>query len=230
MDFMAIIQLVMTILTIIMEFLGGGHFDRVLVPDQQVAYHLASYQWSCSKPAWAEAGAVSNGVFSGTLEMKCEVEGTNGGGLISLRNHMLDQLNRTSSQIHQGPIVKNFEGLPSHAYDHSMVIEGSDRNEYEMRGETNLATNGFTVLRNVYRATEIPQNGDLHYLKGMEDAIEVASANQAGHWQVTLRSKSQVAKPWYVSSDTFKQAVQQKLEEKMENRRERIMNDLASQL
>jgi len=231
MEWMAILKIVMAVIAMIMEMLGGGRFDGALTPDQQVVYHLASYQWNCGSAAWSQPGSIQNGAFTGTVEIKCNVEGTNGGGILTLRQHMLDQLTRSSSQVHEGPIVKNFEGLPSHAYDHSVVLADGDRYEYEMRGETNIATNGSTELRNVFRATTIPPAGDLRYLKGLEDAVEVtASASQPGWYEIKLVTKSTVAKPWYVSNETFLKAVEQALATKLENRRERILNDLASQL
>lgn len=229
MDWTALMQMIIAIITVIMELIGGGQFDRALVPDQQVAYHLASYQWSCGSSQWAVPGNVQNGVYSGTVLSKCEIEGTNGGGIVALRNHLVEQISRNSSHIFEGPVVKNYNGLPSHAYDHSVVVATNEQ-EFEMRGETNIATNGFTELKSVFRATSIPTNNSLHYLKGMEDEISVSASNRAGWYTITLKTTTSVAKPWFLSGETFTKAMNEKLVEKMENRRERVMNDLASKL
>lgn len=231
MEWAAIIQLVVSILAMILEFLGGGHFDRVMTPDQQVSYHLASYQWNCSAPTWTTPTASTGSNYQGTVEMKCQVEGTNGGGIVTLWNHMIQQVNRNAAHMYEGPLVKNFQGLPSQEFDHSVLMAGKDNVEFELRGETNIATNGFTELRNVFHATEIPTEGNMHYLKGFDEEIRVQkSEGRDGWYTVTVRSTNTVSKPWYVSSETFKEALQKTMVEKMEGRRERVMNDLASQL
>ena len=74
MDWTALMQMIISIITVIMEMLGGGRFEGALVPDQQVAYHLASYQWSCGSPSWKQPGQIQDGVYSGTVTMKCEIE------------------------------------------------------------------------------------------------------------------------------------------------------------
>jgi hypothetical protein len=229
MDIFAIIQLIMQIIAVIMEMLGGTAFSRVLTPDQNRPVYLAAHQWECQSPYWQAAPEVKNNLFSGTVALDCEVEGSSGGGLVEARQHLISELPFQVSTVNAGPLVRNFEGLPSNAFDVSIRVQTSDE-MVQMEGRTDIATDGFTRLRSVFATTRTPEEGSARYLKSVVDELDIQPASRAGWYKVTMRYASQIARPWFVSSKTFLEQIVQKQEEKLLNRREQVLNDLASHL
>ena len=229
MDWMMIMQMIMAIISVIMEMLGGTTFTRVLTPDQNRPVYLASHQWECGNTYWQKSPEVKNSLFSGTVAIDCLVEGANGGGLIEARRHLVSELPFSVSTVSAGPFIHNFEGLPSNAYDVGLEIQTSDETA-RMDGRTDIATDGFTRLRSVFTSTRTPEEGMARYLRQVTDELDIAPTSREGWFKVTMRYSSQVARPWFVGSKTFLEQVTKKQEEKMLGRRERVLNDLASHL
>jgi hypothetical protein len=228
MEFMAIIQIIMAIISMIMEMLGGTQFTHVLMQEDRPV-QLASHQWHCGSTYWQNRPEIKNNLFSGTVAIDCEVEGANGGGLIEARRHLVNQLPRSVSTVSAGPFIHNFEGLPSNAFN--VTLEARTKEESaRLEGRTDIATDGFTRLRSVFTSTRTPEEGMARYLRHVTDELDISPASRNGVFKVTMRYSSKVARPWYVSSKTFLEVVVQKQEEKMLGRREQVLNDLASHL
>jgi hypothetical protein len=228
MEWFFIIQLIIQIISAISEMLGGGLFGGTLIPNQQPVVHLAQYEWSCQSPYWSEAPVVSSNHFTGTVEMNCDVKSVSGGGIIELRKHLVSQIPQSVSEVKSGPNVENYEGLPSNAYEVAIEIDGDER--VAMQGITHIATNGFTQFRSVFESTAIPTSGTASYLKSVHDEIQVAPAQNEGWYSVKMVYKSRVEKPWGVSRSKFQRQLKQAQEDRLVNRRERVLNDLAAHL
>jgi hypothetical protein len=229
MDFMAIIQMIMMIISVIMELIGGTTFNKVLMPDQNRPIQLAAHEWSCGQTYWESAPEVKNNLFSGTVALDCEVYGSSGGGLVEARQHLIEELPYSVSRVAAGPYIRSFEGLPSNAYDVGVEIQTSDETA-RMEGRTDIATDGFTRLRSVFTSTRTPEEGAARYLRHVTDELDIRPGATEGRYRVTMRYSSEISRPWYVGSKTFKEELVRKQEEKLMGRREQVLNDLAAHL
>lgn len=229
MDWVMILQLVMAVITLIMEYLGGGTFTKVMVANQAPVYRLAEGQFACGKVYWTELPRMENGEFQGTVGLDCDIAGLSGGGIAQLKNHMVEQLPASASQIHQGPVTTSFDGLPSELYDTSLTLS-NEAETADVRGQTTIATDGLSRLKNVFNSTEISQTGSSRYITSVNDAVEVSTADKSGWYRVQLRYRGQVKRPWFVSEKTFRDSLIQKFEEQMANRKDRVINDIAPNL
>lgn len=227
MEWAAILQIIMAIISAIMEFLGGGGFTAKLKADQ--VFTAAHLQFECRANEWTQTPEVKNGVFRGTIQSKCTIEGQNGGGFAALRRHLVDQIYRGSQQVLSGPVVQSYHGIPSNLFDVNLEIE-KDSDSHMLRGTTEVATDGFTELHHVFTATHIPTSGNLKYLKALEDLATVKVTDRTGFYEVTLAYKTEIAKPALLSSSTFKDSVVKNQQEKMEARKLRTLNDFANNL
>ncbi len=228
MDFFAILQMIMAIISVIMEMIGGTNFPHTLHPNQSRPVQLASHEWTCGSTYWTAAPQVTDNVFSGTVALDCEVLGSDGGGLIEARQHLIRQIPVQVSSVNS-TTIRNFEGLPSNAFDVSVAVQTSEETA-TMDGRTDIATDGFTRLRSVFTSTRTPEEGMSKYLRHVVDELDISPAEKEGWYKVTMRYSSRIDRPRFVSSKTFKEQVTLKQEEKMMGRREIVLNDLASHL
>jgi hypothetical protein len=230
MQWAAIIQLIITILTTIMEWLGGGIMPKtnILTSDVKPVYHLVDRQWQCGQPYWTTAPGVNGGRFTGTVALDCNVEGVAGGGIQQLRSHIASDMVNTAATI-ENQMVETLDGLPSISHEVEVVIEHAGQ-QHSLRGKSQLASNGFTHLRHVFSATRIPGDTDLKYLKGMSDEVQVTTTNRDGWYQIHMTYSPDIEKPWFVGAGVFKSSLVEKCEERMQERKERVVNDLASHL
>ncbi len=223
------IKFLISILTAILPWVSGGIFQNVLSSDEKPVYQLAAHQMNCGPSYWSVTPAIEKNLFSGTVALECDIQGISGGGLVELRRHLIDQTLRTATSLHEGPIMRNFEGLPSNAYDETITI-GHENEKYEIRGQTDIATNGFTRLRSSFASTEIPTRGNLRSLKNFVGGVEVRTTDRPGWYHVKMSYASHVVKPWYASSEMFKNELVTKSQSSLEERKEKVLGDLAAHL
>lgn len=230
MNWAVILQLIITIITTILEWLGGGiqPNQHVLTAGLEPMYHLVDRQWQCDRPHWTEIPNVTDGRFHGTVALDCMVEGINGGGIFSLRSHLANDMVNTAARV-DGEMVETVDGLPTISHDVDLDIDHNGMMSH-VRGKSSLATNGYTELRHIFKATQIPTDGDLKYLKGLTDQVQVTTTERDGWYHIHMTYSPDVAKPWFVSKELFKSTLMEKCEERMEKRKERVVNDLASHL
>ncbi len=230
MQWAAIIQIIITILTTILEWLNGGIMPKthILTSDVKPVYHLVDRQWQCGQPYWTTSPSVTDSRFKGTVALDCQVEGVAGGGIQQLRSHIASDMVNTASSV-ENQMIETVDGLPAISHDVELVIEHEGAT-HELRGKSQLATNGFTSLRHIFTATRIPGDTDLKYLKGLTDEVQVTTTNRDGWYQIHMTYSPDVAKPWFVGGSLFKSTLIEKCEERMQERKERVVNDLASHL
>lgn len=229
MDFFAIIEMIMSIIALIMQMIGGGTFPHTLVADADRPIYLASQQWQCGSTYWQTSPRVKDNVFSGTVAIDCEVQGTHGGGLIEARRHLISELPLSVSTVSAGPFIRNFEGLPSNAFDVAVQVQTSAESA-RLEGRTDIATDGFTRLRSVFTSTKTPAEGSGRYLRNVVDELDVTPSSRAGWYKVTMRYGSKIDRPWFISAKSFYEQVVPKQEEKMNERKEHVLNELSGHL
>ncbi len=229
MDFFTIIQIIMSIITLIMQMIGGGMFSHTLVADQDRPIYLAAQQWQCGQTYWQTAPSVKHNLFSGTVALDCEVEGTQGGGLVEARRHLINELPLAVSTVAAGPYIHNFEGLPSIAFDVAVRVQTATESA-ALEGRTDIATDGFTRLRSVFTSTRTPSEGSAKYLKQVVDEVDITPGSRAGWYKVTMRYTSQIERPWMIGTRSFQEQVVKKQEEKMQERKVHVLNELSNHL
>ena len=215
---------------IIFSFLGGGDFPFPLNDHlMEAKYQLKADQWYCSETVWETEPKMVNGHFEGTQSIDCIFEGLSGGGVRELRKHMEDALPKSASAIHEGPMIENFEGLPSLAYDLTLDME-TEKENVSIRGKTHIATNGFTKLHNTFISTKVPTRGNAKYLKKIRTDIDVEATEWKGWYNFKFSNFTRVEKPWFVNSETFVNTIVEKSEEEFEARAQDVLNNIANNI
>lgn len=221
------IIIIVIIIAFILIFMGGG-LPIPMSDSGAPAVKLAQHQWQCEEVVWTTASIVQDH-FDGAMEIRCEVEGLTGEGLIGLRKHMIEALPKQAHQVHGGPEVESFEGLPSVRYDVTLKLKAKNETSL-VRGDAHVATDGFTRLRNVFVASRIPTGGAGKYIKQVQSEVQVEATDRPGWYRVRILNANLVQKPWYVSADRFREAMVEKSEEEFSGNAERILTDLANHL
>lgn len=224
---MEIIIIIVIIVVIVM--LMGGLSPMMVDPVAEDLVPLAHHQWQCEEVYWSAPPQLKDGRLGGTLNIDCEVEAINGGGLLALRRHMVDRIPVHAHQVHGAPKVENFQGLPSMAYDITLQLD-AEGETVPVRGVTHIATNGFTQLRNVFVATTLPTSGKARYLKDMRSEVAVQKMDRPGWYRVNLSNTSQLARPWFAPAKTFARVFKDKSEQAFAEKTERILTSLANRL
>lgn len=133
------------------------------------------------------------------------------------------------STVNAGPYIRNFEGLPSNAFDVAVHVQTATESA-SLEGRTDIATDGFTRLRSVFHSTKTPAEGSGRYLRQVVDELDIVPSSKAGWYKVTMRYTSRIDRPWFVSAKSFYEQIVPKQEEKMQERKVHVLSDLASHL
>lgn len=221
----AILQLVIMIISMIMEYLGGGSFSAVL-HERNAVHHVAQYE--CGEVFWLDEAKVADGKFQGTLGRTCEVEAVDGGGLVGLRRHLENQLHDSAAESGAVQTVYR-DGASEQRFEVKLVVDGHGERS-SLEGLTSIKTDGVTFLKNVFESTKTPTSGKGRYLSYVMDGVEVSSTLRQGWYRVQLQNRSEIRKPWYVSSSLFEREAKKAQEVKMQERTEQVLNDLADHL
>jgi hypothetical protein len=222
------IILIVIIIAVIFMFLSGG-FPLMTADYGEAHQRLAASQYKCEQVVWTTAPQVTDSLFDGTMELRCQFEAVAGVGMIELRKHMLAKLPASAEKIHSGPSVENFEGLPSNAWD--LTLRMKAKNETVLvRGKTHVATNGFTQIRNVFESTETPTRGAAKYLKGVRSEVSVEATDRPNWYNIRIISQSKVEKPWFISAGKFRAALVEKSEEQFNEKAIDMMTEIAHHL
>lgn len=220
MSFLEIIQIIIAILNAIAGIFNPMGFD-------DVTYATNVTEWQCDRPSWPGQPEMSGGYFKGTVEVRCRFEARGTGGLPALRRHLLENLEAKADRIHSGPEVENYEGLPSVAFDVSFRGD-SEGQSFVARGTDHLATNGFTRLRHVFEADNLPTSGLGKYLRRMRTSMEV-NVLEEGRWhELVLQKHYIVKKPAFLSSLRFQQKLVKDSEGELGQNAVRVINDIAT--
>lgn len=229
MDFMAIIAMVMSIIQMIMQLIGGGTFNNVLNTDYEPVHQLARHQWSCGNVHWTSSPHMEGNEFTGAVSLECEVQGAYGGGLQSLKNHLENQIVTTSTQVHQGPIVQVADGVSTTSYDSTVTVD-NEGEQGDVRGETRLVSNHSNSLHHVFHSTELPSSGNGRFLKSFSDEVQVTPTEREGWYKIRVTASSRVSRPWFVSTSVFQDTLTTENEKRLDARKVKLLSDLASHL
>ena len=215
MGFAEIIQIIMQILA----FIAGLFNPKTM----QVRYVAFVTDFDCTPAVWSEPAKISGGVFTGKVETVCTFEGKGGGGVAALRAHLIEQLPQDAGTF-EGT-VENYQGIPSMAFKTSVELgEG-----VTAHGTTHIATNGFTVLRDVFESSSIAATGNGKYVKSMTSEMAVAKGLGDGY-SLRVSQSLKVQKPFFASSSEFQSSLMEQAEESLMDRAVGAVQEMAGHL
>lgn len=212
MGFMEIIALIMQIITFIMGILNPNPNPTAI-----------RTQYSCANVKWVQAAKVVNGELVGTVQQSCKFEGRSGGGLVQLKQHLMDQVENDSAQ-YAGPVQTTANG--SSTVQYTVAFQGDD---VETRGNTTLVTSA-GKLKHSFTQTAVYTKSDAQYVSGVQADMEVTPASQAHWYNVTTTQAIKVKKPWFISASYFQSKIVSEIEKQMPNKVIDAINDMSSHL
>ncbi|MBY0370157.1 hypothetical protein K2X33_05685 [bacterium] len=216
MSLIGIINIIMQILAFI-----AGLFN----PKTGVRYTAFVTDFDCGAVEWQAPPVVSGGEFSGTAQVRCRFEGQGGGGIQALRKHLVQQL-RDDAQLRSEPKIENYGEMPSLAYEVSVDMgEGA-----VAHGKTHIATDGFTVLKDVFESQSFSGSSNAAYLKNVVAEYQVESTEESGVFELRASQQIRVRKPGLMSSSAFKSSLMEQAEEALMNRATGAVQEMASHL
>jgi len=226
MDWSMILQMIMAIITVLMQFLGGGKFtSTALELEENPIIYLADSDYQCAGVVWDKPAQVVSSHFEGQASMTCTVIGLGGEGILGLRREMANQIRERYATIHAGPSVDWVGEMPAVSYDVSLAIAG-DEGDLMMRGNNQLITDGFTRLSNRFVSTQIPQEQGMSYLKNIVDEV-VITPNADGKFTVKMVYGLKVKKPMIVPTQEFIKTLKEKAEKSLNDRKAKVLSDMA---
>lgn len=215
MSLIGIINIIMQILAFI-----AGLFN----PKTGLRYTSYVTDFDCGAVEWKSAPVVSGGEFSGTAQVACTFEGHGGGGVLALREHLMQQL-PSDSEFRGNAKVGFMADMPSVIYAMELPMgEG-----VTAHGNTTIATNGFTGLVDVFESKSFSGGGNAAYLKSVVSKYEV-SLIESGVYELKTSQELRVRKPALMSASQFKTSLKDQAEETLMDRAVNAVQEMASHL
>jgi hypothetical protein len=216
MPFAQIIQIIMQILAFI-----AGLFNPTKMSVREVAYVT---DFDCGQVEWVVPPAVKDGAFKGTASVHCLFEGKNGGGVSALRSHLVSQLPQDGGMRAGSKGILG--GLPSMSYPTSLKMgEG-----VVAHGVTQIATNGSSILRDVFESKSIEASGNGRYLKSVYAEMIVTQRDSWGTYDIELIEAIEVKKPAFVPSSEFVSKLEEQASESLLERAVSAVQEMAAHL
>ena len=199
----------------------------------QVPYPLeapSSGDWTCAAPEWLEEPVVKNNIFDGLLQVICEFKGQSGGGFPELEQYNIDTLVAQAQTIHQGPTPETYAGLSGTYFDATVVIESGD-DTVTIRGDHHIATDEESVLVYDSNSTKVVGTGMASIIRNVFVGMEIVSLPEKPEWyRGCVQGRLNAEKPFFVPSSTFKTELKKALETKIEEYKERVVEEIAANI
>lgn len=221
--------IMMIIMLFIMMFMGGGTFPFITSDMQPAYYHTVSTEYTCNEVVWTQPPQVANWVFTGTAEIGCEFAGLDGGGIAELNRHMVSQLPAQANRVNSGPNAAHYLGLPSTHFDVTLETQ-SDSSTAEWRGETHIATDQITRLKNVFLTSPTGKKGAAKYVYDIYSEIDVQTTAERNWYRANMTSSPRLRVPPLVSAKAFYYYMKNNTEEQLRKKSTTIVHDLAENL
>lgn len=212
------------ILQIVMAFLNGNfNFDN-LFPTPTPAARVASMH-KCYSPQWTSNPKVVSNVFTGTIEVVCEIQ-TDGQGSIADLQAQLEGAAVTSSNIRlDGAQPVSFGRLDGVSHTATLVA-----NKTVVRGSTELVSDGSTELRRSFSVSGKDARAVHSLLQSAKTDVEVSSSLSPGYYRVVFTMSAGIEKPLLIAASRFATALKAQFEERARKEAEAAIKNLGNAL
>lgn len=203
MNWTSIITIILQLISAIFGIDLSGILGGIVKPTANDSAYVR-----CADAAWTQEAAVRGGVFSGTVQVVCELQ-TAGNGDIATLEANLAALNTTyDGSVTYGDVqpVSYGGGLDGHVRNVAFkTAKGS------IKGQAELVSDGETELHRNFVSTGKDAAATSQYLKEVTQQIEVTASLARGNYRVVITTGAQIAKPFLVSSSSFLNTLKQQL-------------------
>jgi hypothetical protein len=167
-------------------------------PAQNDTPEVSAQNWTCGEPKWVGDPAMNGDQFEAALENDCEITLPYNDQSLSHLNDFFTNGTKKAREIHQGPVVGEFEGLPSVYFDVTVYNKGTE--EVTIRQDVQIATNLKSKLIFDMKSTSCQGTGMAEYLRFVHTRIELITGQKM---KVRISNEVHVEKPWYAPEAIF---------------------------
>lgn len=185
--------------------------------------------WTCQQPTWTGNPGVKNGMFIGTVNYQCRVEGLSGKGMTDLQQHMVSYVQANAETVHSGPIAETYLGMPSIYIDATMQMGDKDESVL-VRADTHSATDGSMQFQYAVLSKLVAGTGNAKALKKIDGTYVVTPTSDVGFYDVVLSSTAQVQKPSLVPSGLFVSQVKAEMEKQLKASAPEALTEISNHL
>ncbi len=185
--------------------------------------------WTCQPPSWVGTPAVKNGLFQGTLDYRCRVEGLSGKGMLDLQQHMVTYVQSNAETVHAGPTSETYEGMPSTYLDATLQM-GDDSESLLVRADTHSATDGSQKFIYAVLSKTVSGTGNAKALRKIDANYVVTPTTDAGFYDVVLSSTAEVQKPSLVPNGLFLSQVKAEMEKQLKASAPEALTEISNHL
>lgn len=180
---------------------------------------------TCQNLTWTSPPVVSGSTFKGTISVTCNYTGKDGRGFQQLENFMLETLRSEAKQIFAGPIYGQSEGMPSTAYDFSMLLNFQGE-QVTVREDSYIATDLREKLIVALNSKSIQATGNGKYLSKLNVRFDVGANPTPGSYRATLSAQVEAKKPGIVPAETFRTQLRDGIQKIVGDYRDKVMKAL----
>lgn len=183
--------------------------------------------WDCQEENWTAEPRMEEGLYKSELESRCVFEPSGGKNFADLREKLQEYL-ISKREVHAGPILGQWNGIPSWTYDTTVTPPGEA--SLRIRESVVLATDGLGRFWYGTQSKEIQGSGLSSYLKNVSFSLELKRTPGSPRIAVVMRNGIQVERPWYALGPIFFLITKGKAKEKFAVARELLLTEVFKRL
>jgi len=230
MDINAIITLIMTIITMLMQLFGPKPTPVPTPPP----FADAMTHVICGDSQWSETPSFGDVYVQGTMVKDCTVK------LDAINLSSDEAIDRMTSSV-LGAIEQNPANTPSdEAYELSSTMKRDFNSSQVLQvqgqqvpvtGKVSLVSDHARSLTAQYQTESLPSKGDASYLKTLQTATQVLQGKtDPTKFLVRVTTTTQVLRPWFAPASQFKPAVLQQLKGRVDQHASDTITNLVNGL
>lgn len=228
MDWMAILTIVMQIISMIIQYLSGGAFNKTLTEHPILKTTLSEQQYHCERIYW-EKTPKGDVYVNGTLARKCLIYVPNVTDIRQLLKASKNQVVAASERVFSESPETTSTGITTKTYNHELSFTAG-RGDNKIVGTTQIDSNNSNYVKNTFKATTFPKYGAASYFRDLNEEVEVTKINGSGWYEVKIRSFSKILRPAFAPNVTFQDQIQKGLEKKFEEKSLDILSEIYSNM
>ena len=231
MDFQAILTLIISIITMLMQIFNPAPAPT---PVPTPAAFEAMSHVNCNEPQWAEVPSAGNVYVQGSLVKDCvvkldainlssddAVDRMTASLLVALENNSANIASDESYEL-SSEMKRNFSN--------SQVLNVQGQ-QVPVSGKVSLVSDHSRALTTQYTTEKLPTKGDASFLKAMQSSTQVQqSKSDPTKFLVRVTNTSQVLRPWYANASKFKAMYLEQLKARLSQHASQTITNLVNGL